>query len=76
MPQILQIQNFMYLKESNMMERRVFLNKIVRWGIVSILAVITLLLGQKIVIGKDCPSCPEYAGCPGIDRCTIQPAGK
>jgi hypothetical protein len=66
----------MYLKENNMMERRIFLNKIVRWGTVVILAGITLLLGRKIVTGKDCPSCPEYAGCPGIDRCTIQLAGK
>jgi len=66
----------MYLKENDMMERRVFLNKIVRWGTVVILAGITLLLRRKIVTGKDCSSCPEYVGCPGIDRCTIKHTGK
>lgn len=45
----------MYLKENDMMERRVFLNKIVRWGTVVILAGITLLLRRKIVTGKIVP---------------------
>ena len=66
----------MYLKENDMMERRDFLNKIVRWGTVGLLAGITILLGRKIVTEKDCSSCPEYAMCPGIDRCTIKNTGK
>jgi len=66
----------MYLKENDMMDRRDFLNKIIRWGAVGLLAGITLLLRRKIVAGKECSSCPEYAGCPGIDRCIIKNSGK
>jgi len=65
----------MYSKENNMMERRDFLNKVFRWGTVGLLAGITLLLRRKIVTRKDCSSCPEYAGCPGIDKCTIKNSG-
>ncbi|HUS87107.1 MAG TPA: hypothetical protein VMW76_07705 [Bacteroidales bacterium] len=58
------------------MERRIFVNKIVRWGAVIILAGITLLLGRKISTVKNCSSCPEYAACPGIDSCTTELANR
>ena len=59
-----------------MMNRREFADRIVRWAAVAILACITLLVGRKIVTVRNCSSCPEYAGCPGVESCTTELANR
>ena len=58
------------------MERRDFINRIFRWGAVVLLAGITILLGRKTVIRRDCSGCPDYAGCPGTDSCSEKLASR
>jgi hypothetical protein len=53
------------------MKRREFIIKLSRWGLAMVLASLTLLLGKKIVLKKDCSSCPDYASCPGVSRCEV-----
>ncbi|MDX2442598.1 MAG: hypothetical protein QNK30_02250 [Bacteroidales bacterium] len=53
------------------MERRDFILKLSRWGLALMLACLTLLLGKKIVLKKECSSCPDYASCPGVSSCEV-----
>jgi len=50
-------------------ERRDFILKLSRWGLAIVLACLTLILGKKIVLKKECSSCPDYASCPGVSSC-------
>ena len=53
------------------MDRRNFTRNIIKAGLITGLAGITVLLSKKVVLEKDCRSCPEYADCPGLSSCTI-----
>ena len=53
------------------MERRDFIYKLSRWGLAIVLASLTLILGKKIVLKKECSSCPDYASCPGVSSCEV-----
>lgn len=59
-----------------MIDRRAFVNRIVRWGVVALLAGITLLLRQRIVTTKNCSACPETASCSGVDNCITDLASR
>jgi hypothetical protein len=59
-----------------MIDRREFMNKIVRWGSVAIIAGITLLLRRRIVTTRDCTTCPEYASCTDVDNCITELASR
>lgn len=52
------------------MDRREFTHKATRWGLALGLIGISVILSKKVVLKKDCTSCPDYAGCPGINECT------
>lgn len=54
------------------MNRQQFINKAGRWSLAIILAGIVVALGKKIVIEKNCDSCPDYASCPGLEKCNIE----
>lgn len=54
-----------------MMNRRKFIHTLTRWGLAIILTGLTLLLGRKVVLKKECSSCPDYASCPGANNCEI-----
>lgn len=55
-----------------MINRKEFIYKIVRWCLFTLLAAISVLLGNKIVKSKDCFSCPEYSSCLGVDDCKVE----
>lgn len=55
-----------------MIDRKEFIHKIVRWCLLTLLAIITVMLGNKVVKTKDCSSCPEYSSCLGVDDCTVE----
>jgi hypothetical protein len=54
------------------MNRRKFLNDIFRWCLVLFLTGLTILLGKRIVLERNCSSCPEYAACQGTGNCGIK----
>ena len=73
MPQMEQIQFYISLKEINKtMNRKDFLHKIVRYGMLVLLGGLSFMLGKKLVYQKDCHSCPEYATCADTNNCKIE----
>jgi hypothetical protein len=62
----------MYLKETIKMDRRDFTYKAIKTGLVLGLSGLTFLLGKKVVLKRDCKSCPEYADCPGLKSCKFE----
>ena len=54
------------------MNRKDFLQKIVRYVLLLVLGGLTLILGKKLVYKKSCHSCPEYASCTDFDNCKIE----
>ncbi len=61
----------MFLQEKTEMDRKQFVHKAGRWGLIIVLGGITASLARKIVLKKDCSACPEYASCPGVELCSI-----
>ena len=53
------------------MDRRDFTYKAIKTGLILGLSGLTLLLSKKVVLKKDCKSCPEYADCPGLSSCKL-----
>ena len=67
MVQTEEIQRYTYLKERiDNGKESILLLKLSRWGLAIILAGLTLILGKKIVLKKECARCPDYASCPGV----------
>ena len=55
------------------MNRRDFTHKAIKTGLFLGLAGLAMVLGKKLVLKRDCSSCPEYADCPGLASCSIDP---
>ena len=51
------------------MRRKEFINRVVKWSLWGILAMLAVILARKAGPVQDCGSCPEYAGCTGIASC-------
>jgi hypothetical protein len=51
------------------MNRIDFLKKMIRIGLLAILAFIVFALGNKVVTAKDCSSCPGKGICRGETDC-------
>lgn len=53
------------------MSRRDFIKRFMKWCLLIFLAILTSILGKKIIVKKACYNCPEYSSCPGINSCVI-----
>jgi len=51
------------------MTRIEFIKKILRLGLLAMLALIVFVLGNKVVTGKDCSGCPGKGICSGDTDC-------
>lgn len=51
------------------MQRDAFIRKLMRYALLSIIALLVILLGRKIVIGQDCEACPGNGACNGRSDC-------
>jgi hypothetical protein len=51
------------------MNREIFLKKLIRYGLLTILAIIVFVLGGRVVTGKDCSSCAGKGICNGKTDC-------
>jgi hypothetical protein len=51
------------------MTRIEFFKKIIRLGLLAILALIVFVLGNRVVTGQDCSSCPGKGICSGETDC-------
>jgi hypothetical protein len=51
------------------MKRNDFLKKLIRVGLLALLATLVLLLGNRVVTGKDCSGCPGKGVCNGETDC-------
>ena len=60
----------MFLPDTKTMNRREFTHKATRWGLALGLVGISVILSKKVVLKRDCTSCPDYASCTGINECT------
>jgi hypothetical protein len=49
--------------------RTEFIKKVIRAGLFTLLAIIMLALGRKVVTGKDCSKCPGLGICKGETDC-------
>lgn len=56
------------------MKRSDFLKTVIRYMLLAFLMLISFVLGRKVVYGRDCSSCPEYAGCGRLITCTSPPS--
>jgi hypothetical protein len=65
----------MKVQRSNDISRTIFINRIVRILMVMILAFVAMMLGSKVVSGKDCSSCQARNMCNGETEC-IKFSGK
>ncbi|MDA3906419.1 MAG: hypothetical protein PF484_10115 [Bacteroidales bacterium] len=54
------------------MNRKDFIQMIVRIGMLLFLSGLVFILGKKLVYQKDCHSCPEYASCSDTNNCKIE----
>ena len=52
------------------MNRQQFIIKAGRLSLAIILAGIVAALVKKVVLEKNCGSCPDYASCPGVEKCS------
>jgi len=50
--------------------RKKFITKLIQAGLLGILSLITFLLVNKVVSGKDCSSCPGNGICRGETDCS------
>lgn len=55
------------------MNRSEFVTKIIRLVLFSAIALISILLGKKVVYGADCSSCPGQVTCSGKQACNWDP---
>jgi len=53
------------------MERKEFIKTAVRWGLLGIMAMISILLAAKATTNPDCKSCPSAGGCTSKDNCPL-----
>jgi hypothetical protein len=51
------------------MTRNEFFRRFAKYGLLFVLAVIVALLGKKIVLEKDCTTCPGNGKCGGKTDC-------
>jgi hypothetical protein len=51
------------------MTRIDFFKKLIRYGLLALLALIVIALGSKVVTGTDCSSCPGKGICNGKTDC-------
>ena len=51
------------------MKRKDFIDKIIKWSLWGILALLAVALGRKATVDRDCASCPEYASCTDVAGC-------
>jgi hypothetical protein len=51
------------------MNREIFLKKLIRYGLLTILAIIVFVLGGRVVTGKGCSSCAGKGICSGNTDC-------
>lgn len=64
------ILNFIFSNErSKNMNRKTFLNKIMRLLMLFFLSGLVFVLGKKLVFQRDCNACSEYGNCSNIDNC-------
>jgi hypothetical protein len=68
MEQIRQTESFIYLKENNM-TRPDFFKKLIRYMLLLLITIIALALGNKVVTGSNCSSCPGKGICSGETDC-------
>jgi len=53
-------------------DRKRFIRSVARWGLLGLLAAISLLLAAKTTTSKpDCNACPSAAGCTSKDNCPL-----
>ncbi|HAM10429.1 MAG: hypothetical protein A2X05_01080 [Bacteroidetes bacterium GWE2_41_25] len=53
------------------MNRTVFLEKVIRFILFGVLALIAVLTGSRAVIGNECTACPGKGICRGESDCSI-----
>jgi len=53
------------------MERKQFIKSAMRWGLLGILALISVLLAARVTTKPDCQACPTAAGCTSKDKCPL-----
>jgi hypothetical protein len=53
-----------------MMERNVFIKRVIQVGLFALLALMVFALKNRIVTGGDCSSCPDIGSCPGKNECS------
>jgi hypothetical protein len=51
------------------MNRQDFLKRLIRYGLLAILSLIVFALGNRVVTGTDCSSCPGKGVCNGKTDC-------
>jgi hypothetical protein len=51
------------------MNRNEFFQKLMRYGLLAMLALIVFALGSKVVTGSDCSACPGQGVCKGKSDC-------
>jgi hypothetical protein len=51
------------------MARIEFIKRILRLGLLAMIALIVFLLGNRIVTGQDCTACPGKGICRGVTDC-------
>jgi len=54
------------------MNRKDFIQKLVRATLLLLLSGLVLVLSKKMVYKKDCQSCPEYASCRDTNNCKLE----
>lgn len=54
------------------MNRKDFIQKLVRATVLLLLSGLVIVLGKKLVFTKDCYSCPEYASCADTNNCKLE----
>ena len=52
------------------MERSEFIKKIIRYLLFGLLALVAVVIGNKVVTGSDCSSCPGKGICKGETDCS------
>ncbi|MFO7573708.1 MAG: hypothetical protein R6W67_00945 [Bacteroidales bacterium] len=53
-------------------DRKGFIRSVARWGLLGLLATISVLLAARATTSKnDCTSCPSATGCTSKDNCPL-----